>query len=276
MSFYGLIGGRLKLTRLKYAEDDGLATITLHRPQKLNAFDMDMFQELDRVMRYVKKQKTIRVVIVAAEGSDFSTGLDIKGVMTRPNNVLKLLWKWWPSQANLAQRMNCGWRQLPVPVIFAIQGRCWGAGLQMALGGDFRIVSPEASLAIMESRWGLIPDMGGSLALRELVSYDRALGWSIRSRRISADEAYSAGLVTSIANDPLASAEELARDLMTKSPDAIAAIKNLYQYAWHHNDSSLLRREWLLQLRMLLSKNRKIAVRRALGEEQLPFLPRNS
>ena len=73
-----------------------------------------------------------------------------------------------------------------MPVIMVIHGRCWGGGLQIALGADFRFASPDASFSIMEGKWGLIPDMGGNLALRELVTKDIALKLTMTAEVISA------------------------------------------------------------------------------------------
>jgi enoyl-CoA hydratase/carnithine racemase len=75
---------------------------------------------------------------------------------------------------NLAQDVSYLWRELPVPVIAALHGMCFGGGLQIALGADMRYSTPDCKLSIMEGKWGLIPDMGISITLRELVSIDVA------------------------------------------------------------------------------------------------------
>ncbi len=264
----------MKLSRVKLEVSAGIASVTLARQDKLNAFDLQMFVDISRVIDNISKNKLIRVVVIQGAGSDFSTGLDIKSVMLDKGAGLKLLWKWWPGQANLAQKMSVGWRRLSVPVVVAIQGRCWGAGLQLALGGDFRFISPDANLSIMESRWGLIPDMGGSLALRELVRLDKALEWTMTSKEIKADEAVKCGLATKTTNTPREEALSFAKELLEKSPDVLAATKKLFRYGWHHNDNNLLAREWFYQWRMLLGKNRGVAVARAKGKTEKDFLPR--
>lgn len=248
---------------IKFKIDQDLAFVELARPEKMNAYNLEMFLELRCIQRELRKNKTIRAAIVSAQGDHFSSGLDVKSVMTNPKAALSLLWKWLPWQANLAQSMSYGWRRLPIPVIFVVQGRCWGAGLQTVLGGDFRFCHNNVSLAIMESKWGLIPDMGGAIALRELVGFDKAMDWTMTSREISATEALSSGLVSHVSDQPMNAAMNFVKSLLDKSPDAIAATKRLYQYSYGRSSKMILAKEWLLQWRMLLGKNRKIAVNNA-------------
>ena len=151
-----------------------IAHVKLNRADKLNALDMAMFIAIRSTIKQLRKNRTIRAVIVSGNGDDFCSGLDVKSIMKSPMSMVKLLFKALPWRANLAQVVSTGWQDIPAPVICAIHGRCWGGGLQIALGGDFRISTPDASISIMESRWGLIPDMGGTLALKELLSLDKA------------------------------------------------------------------------------------------------------
>ena len=251
--------------------ENHIATVTLNRVQKLNGLDMAMFYAIKKCIKQISKTAEVRVVILKANGNDFSTGLDMKSVMNKSSNVFKLLWKWWPYSANLAQYVSVGWRRLKVPVICCVQGRCWGGGLQIALGADFIIANPNADFSIMESKWGLIPDMAGSLGLREKMPLDQAMKLAMTSQNFGSEEAKSWGMLTQIASDQDAAGKALAEDLMQKSPDAIAAIKKLYHRAWHKNDAWLLSRETLLQWKMIFSKNRKIAVYNALNPSPKAF-----
>lgn len=248
-----------------------IATVTLNRAEKLNALDMEMFYAIRKCIKKIKKNSSIRVVILKADGKDFSSGLDVKSVMKKPSNVVKLLWKWWPYHANLAQIVSVGWRQLKVPVIACVQGRCWGGGFQIALGADFLIAHENAEFSIMESRWGLIPDMGGSIALREKAPLDHAMKFAMTAEVFSANKAQEIGVVTDICSDIDNEAQQLALQLLQKSPNALAAIKKLYHNAWHHNDGKLLVQESILQWKMIFSKNRKIAVSKALGQSELDY-----
>jgi len=241
-----------------------VAFVTLNRAEKRNALDMAMFRAIDKVSRELRKNREIRAVIVQANGPDFCSGLDIKSVLKEKSSTLTLLAKWLPGQANLAQRVSCNWRKIPVPVIMVIHGRCWGGGLQIALGADFRFATPDASFSIMEGKWGLIPDMGGNLALREIVSKDIALQLTMTAEVITARTALEYGLITGVNDEPLQVALQLAGKITGRSPDAVAAVKKLYHQNWFKPDWLMLARESYYQVKILLGKNQKIAVRKQM------------
>lgn len=250
---------------------DGIARVQLNREAKHNALDMDMFRSIDAARRRLAGNREIRAVILSGRGVDFCSGLDVKSVMQSRGAALSLMWKWLPWRPNLAQRVSTGWRDLPVPVIAAIHGRCWGGGLQIALGADFRIVHPAVSLSVMEGKWGLIPDMGGTLAMREIMPRDQAMKLAMTAEIIGAREALDAGLVTAINEDPESAALELASELAERSPDAVAAVKRLYRKSWRGR-GWVLARESAYQMRILAGGNRRIATRRQAGDDR-PFRP---
>jgi len=173
-------------TRVTITIEDQIAHVRLNRADKLNALDLEMFRAIAAAQKQVAKNRSLRAVVLGAEGSDFCSGLDVKSLMANRQGSVTLLAKWLPWQANLAQKVSTGWRRLQLPVIAAINGRCWGGGLQIALGADFRIVHPDASLSIMEGKWGLIPDMGGTLALRDLMQRDQAMRLAMTAEEFSA------------------------------------------------------------------------------------------
>jgi enoyl-CoA hydratase/carnithine racemase len=255
--------------------DNAVARVVLNRPDKLNALNFAMFQQLDKVRRQLLANRSLRAVIISGEGNDFCSGLDVKSVMSNRMDAIRLLWKWRPGAMNLAQRVAVGWRQLPVPVIAAIQGRCWGGGMQIALGCDFRIADPDATLAIMEAKWGLIPDMGGTLALNALLPVDLSMKLAMTAEPVAANDAVAMGLITEMNNEPLSRAMELAEQLMQRSPDTQAAIKRLYYGAASSaSDSRILRRETGYQIKILLGKNQSIAAQRELGKIKRGYFPR--
>ena len=248
--------------------ENSTAFVTLNRAKKRNALDMAMFKAIDKISRQLKQNREIRAVIVQGNGEDFCSGLDIKSVMSSKSSSLSLLGKWLPGQANLAQRVSCNWRKIPVPVIMVIQGRCWGGGLQIALGADFRFTTPEASLSIMEGKWGLIPDMGANLALRELVAKDVALKLAMTAEVVSAQNALEMGLITAVSDDPLKQAMQLVEQITERSPDAVGAVKRLYQKTWFRAEWLMLARESFYQLKILLGKNQNRAVKRQLNPDK--------
>ena len=250
------------------AIENDIAYVTLNRPEKRNALDMAMFKSIDKVSRQLRRNRSIRAVIVQGAGEDFCSGLDVKSIMTRKSAVMSLLAKWFPGNPNLAQRVSYNWRKIPVPVIMVIQGRCWGGGLQIALGADFRLTTAETSLSVMEGKWGLIPDMAGNLALREIVSKDHAMRLAMTAEVISASEALNLGLITEISETPLQLAEKMAEQLKERSPDAVAAVKKLYQQNWYRSEWLMLAKESFYQLRILMGKNQNRAVKKQLSPEK--------
>ena len=256
---------------INFQLQDGIAHVTLNRPDKHNALNMAMFEAIDKVIKSIKKNKNVRVVIVSGEGESFCSGLDVKSVLSNPASALKLLWKWLPGNANLAQRVSIGWRRLNVPVIMALHGKCWGGGMQIALGGDFRIAAENCSLSVMEARWGLIPDMGGTPALLECVAGDHAMKLAMTADVVDADQALGLGLITEVADDPLVAANTLAKKLANRSPDTNQRIKQVYHKIWSVNERRILAKETLNQIRVISGKNQRIAVKREMGHSDLEF-----
>ncbi|MDG3085888.1 crotonase/enoyl-CoA hydratase family protein [Vibrio hannami] len=256
-------------------DDNNIATICLNRADKLNAIDMPMFQAVNKTITELKKNKNIQAVIVKGNGTDFCSGLDVKSLLNDRTGAMKLLFKWWPTLPNDAQRFSVGWRDIPCPVIFAIHGRCWGGGLQLASGGDFRIASPDASFSIMEARWGLIPDMGGALAFRELMRQDHTLEMAMTAKEIDTKKAKEYGLVSKISDEPYEEAYKLALELVNRSPDVLAATKKLYHKTWWSSPGMALWLETWYQIKVLIGKNRVIAAKREREtENKRPYLPR--
>lgn len=237
--------------RISLEVEKGIARVRLNRPEKRNALDLAMFEALARVQRQLAGTRDLRAVVLCGAGVDFCSGLDVKAAMHDRRGMLRLLWKWLPWQANLAQRAGIGWRRLAVPVIAAIHGRCWGGGLQIALGADFRVAAPDASLSVMESKWGLIPDMGGTLALRELLGRDQAMKLAMTAEVIDGERALQLGLVTELDREPLAFALRFAGDLGSRPAAAVNGVKRLYRKSWGGSQGAALARETLYQAQIL-------------------------
>ncbi len=253
-----------------------IAYVSLNRPDKMNALDTSMFQAINNTIKQLRKDRSIRAVIVTGEGENFCSGLDVKSMMKTSTGPLKLLFKLNPWRSNLAQKVSTQWQRIPVPVITVIQGRCWGGGLHIALGADIRIAHPDVSLSIMEGRWGLIPDMGGLLALRQHSRIDLAKQITWTSELFDAEKAQQVGLVTHVTEEPMALAESLVKELIQQSPDAIAGVKKLYNKSWRGSKGTALMRETWYQLRTIFGKNSKIKAYNQTHDpdKQKPFEPR--
>lgn len=264
--------------RILYEVQDHIAYLWLNRPEKLNGLDMPMFQQVVATAKKIRKDKNIRAVILAAKGDSFCAGLDFKAVSKNPSMIAKVFLKWPWTKQNLAQEIAHCFRDLPVPVICAIHGNCFGGGLQMALACDYRIATPEAMLSIMEIKWGLIPDMSGTVTLSRLTRSDIAMELTMTGRMFPATEALEYGLVSKLAANPVAEAEQLAQVIASKSPDAIAATKQLFKQTWKADTWRALRIERWIQARLLGRRNQKIAMQNGLsGKDSTPkpFHPRS-
>jgi enoyl-CoA hydratase/carnithine racemase len=153
------------------------------------------------------------------------------------------------------------WREVPVPVIAAVHGVAFGGGLQVALGADIRIVAPDTKLSVMEIKWGLVPDMGGMVLMRELARSDVVRELTFTGRIFSGEEALQLGFATRLAAEPLAEALQMARDIAGKSPDAIRAGKRLLNAALSQSAADLLVAESVEQRALIGSANQTEAVK---------------
>lgn len=262
------------LDRVRVRREGDLAFVKMTRGDKHNGLDLPMIQALIEAAGWADKQRDVRAVILHGEGSSFCAGLDFKAVMKDPARMVLGVAQLWSPLPNDFQRVSLVWRELGVPVIAAIHGNCFGGGLQIALGADFRIATPDAQFSIMESKWGLIPDMGGTVTLRELVRIDVAKELAMTGRVLSGEEAKDVGLVTKLSDTPLESAVELALSIATRSPDAVCAVKGLFQRVWSENEGRALslEREW--QRKLIGKSNQRTAMKRNLEKKELPFAPR--
>ena len=248
--------------------------VVLARPEKHNAIGIDTLSELIRVGRELRKDRQIRAVILRAEGASFSSGLDIPGFMKKPSkmlsNFLRPLWR----NTNNFQEVAWVWRRLPVPVIAVLHGRCYGAGVQIAMGADFRFATPDCEMSIMEAKWGLIPDMSGTVSFREVMPLDVAKKLSMTAEVFNAEQGKAWGLVTETHADPLAAARALVEQIATRSPDSVASTKFLFQRAWPASVNKAFCLERWYQLRLLLGRNQKQAVKAAQKKQAATFLER--
>lgn len=232
-----------------------IAEVRLNRPDKKNAVTLELLDELVRVGEGLAEQSSLRAVVLAGAGQDFCAGMDTSVFMAMASELeqVKKEMTELPEgvTANRFQRPAKVWQDLPVPVIAAIEGVCLGAGIQIALACDFRIAAPDARLSILESKWGLIPDMGISLSLPRLMPVDRAKWMIMTGPMLSGEEALAEGLVTRVEAEPVKAAHALADELATKSPDAIRAGKALADGMWGRDPAALLALEARLQAEII-------------------------
>ena len=263
--------------RIELEIDQHIAIVRFNRPEKMNALDMPTFAALHEVQEQIAGNSDIRAVVLTAAGEHFCAGLDVQGVMADPSAVEKLLsknetqddeTKAWPG--NYVQQVVVGWQQLEVPVIAALNGYVFGGGFQIALGADFRITHPQSQLSVMEIRWGIIPDMGISVVGASVAAKDQLKLLAMTGKRISGEEAQQMGLSTQLATHPESVAIELARTIATNNPDAVKAVKNLFNTE-HASAADSLAQEEALQRTLLFSPNQIEAVQANLQKRAAEF-----
>ncbi|MGB3621953.1 crotonase/enoyl-CoA hydratase family protein [Ketobacter sp. MCCC 1A13808] len=254
--------------------ENDIAYVTLNRPEKHNGMDLEMLRAMIKAQKKARKLKGIRAVIVQGAGASFCSGLDFKSVLAKPASAFTSYMKLWSLYRNDFQTWSIGWREVGVPVIAVMHGNCFGAGLQLALGADIRISHPQAKISMMEAKWGLVPDMGGCLTMRELLPLDVAKELTMTGRILDAEQAREIGLITHLSDDPHQKALQLIDEIKTRSPDSVAAAKYLLQDAWRVLDSAALKAERIWQRRIIGRKNQRTSVKRNQEKGAAPFSER--
>lgn len=253
---------------VRLRRDGAVAIVELSRPDRHNAVTDQTLYGIEKAQRHIARDKTIRAVVLTGEGASFCSGLDMPSMLKKPLTAARLYLQLYLPWANLFQRWSMGWRKLDVPVIAAINGHCYGAGIQLALGADIRIAHPQAQLSVMEIRWGLIPDMGGAALLRELVRIDVAKQLMMSGDVLSADEALTVGLLTRIEADPMVAALATAHAWARQPRKALAQAKQLAQAAYNGGEYGVLRQERLLQRQLLGRAEQRSVVKNRMGSRK--------
>ena len=262
--------------RVVYTIEDGVAYVKMNRPDKMNALDPAMFEGLIAAGKELGANKSLRAVVLSGEGRAFCAGLDFMSFQALADSSpdsprIDLSTREPGSPGNFAQMAVYTWQMLPVPVIAAIHGVAFGGGLQVALGADIRFVTPDARLSVMEIKWGLVPDMSGTQLLRHLVRLDRVKELTFTGRIVSGTEAVEIGLATHVSENPLDEATKMAKEIASKSPDAIRAGKKLLNASRLSSVEEGLRLEADLQRAIIGQPNQVEAIKANLEKRPPNF-----
>lgn len=235
---------------------DGVAHVRLARPDKLNALTLEMLDGLVAAARSLRGRRDVRAVVLSGEGEAFCAGLDLRAALREPRGIAtRFVPRPWAG-TNVFQEACWAWRRLPVPVVAVVHGHCLGAGLQLALGADLRVSTPDAQWSVREARWGLVPDMSGTRSLVELVGLDVAKDLTLTARAVDGGEAQRLGLVTRVAEDPHVAAAELVAQMVAHDAQALARGKRLLDRAVGASARATFGRERRAQLRLLARMDR--------------------
>jgi enoyl-CoA hydratase/carnithine racemase len=257
--------------RVRVEVSDHVALVTLARPEKHNALDLTMFDGITAAAERVRSEPGVRAVVLHGDGPSFCSGLDLASVMSEGLDGLIERVRGDGGNPNWAQRPAYEWIRLPVPVIAAVHGNCLGGGLQIALAADVRFATPDARLSVMETKWGLIPDMSITRTLPRLVGIDVAKELTYTARVLSGEEAHALGLVTHLSEDPLGDARALAGEIAGRSPDAVRAAKRLFDESWTGDPDETLALEAELQVGLIGSPNQLEAARAGMMKQPADF-----
>lgn len=238
---------------------DGVADVRLNRPDKMNALDPAMFSGIADAIAALEAMPGLRAVVLSGNGRAFCAGLDM-GSMAGGGSGNRLDAR-SHGPANLPQHVAWGWRTLPVPVIAAAHGVALGGGFQILSGADIRIVHPATRMAVMELKWGLVPDMAGMALWRTTVRDDVLRELTYTAREFTGEEALRHGFVTHLSEDSLAQATELARAIAGRNPHAIRGAKRLINAMADGDAASVLQAESDEQLKVIRQPNQVEAVK---------------
>jgi enoyl-CoA hydratase/carnithine racemase len=220
------------MARVRTEIKDHIAHVALTRAEKMNGIDIEMAEALVAAGQALVADESIRAVVMSGEGRAFCAGLDVQSfaVLAAGDPEARVMPREY-GNTNLFQELVMVWRRVPVPVIAALHGVVYGAGFQLALGADIRICHPETQLAVMEMKWGLVPDMGGMVLMPQLTRSDVIRRMTYTAEPVAAQQALDWGLVSELSDTPLEAAQALAGVIAGKSPSAIRTAKRLIELA---------------------------------------------
>ena len=205
---------------LIYEKEDGVARISLARPDVLNAYNIQMRDDFSEALAAVADDPDARALLITGEGRGFCAGADLTEFGSAPSQVIARQVRWqrdvWGQMINLDK-----------PIVVAVHGYCIGSGLEIALLGDLRLAAEDTVFAMPEVRLGMIPAAGGTQTLPRNATSSRAMDLLLTGRRFTAQEALAMGLVTRLSPPDrlLDAASQAAAALAEGSPDTVAALK---------------------------------------------------
>ena len=233
--------------------DEGIALITINRPERLNAMDAEHYQALSQAWCTVRDDAAIRVAIVTGAGERaFTTGADIKSFLTAPPSLSDM---WLTQRDQLLNRGLEVWK----PVVAAVNGYCLGGGMTLMLATDIRIAASHATFSLAEVKRGVIPGNGGTQRVLDQLPYAVAMEMLLTGDGIDATVAERWGLVNKVVAqaDLLETAYTYARKIAANAPLAVQAAKELAIRSRDMDLTSGLRLEAVLNRMLMQTEDAK-------------------
>ena len=247
------------------AGGDAVGLVTLNRPDKLNAMNDDVFTGLLEVAATAAEAAAdgrCRAVLIIGSGRAFSAGLDVSLFAAQAGGAV-------PDDAFISrlQQAFTAFEDLPVPTVAAVRGPVLGAGCQLAIACNLRVAAPDATIGLLEARWGLVPDLGGTWRLPRLIGLSRATDMAMTARTVDADTALAWGLVDAV-QEPDTDFEQWARDytarLAAGPTVATGAVADLMRDSFRLDREAVLAAERRAQQRCLASDDFREAAAAAM------------
>jgi len=231
---------------LLWRRDGPILTLTLNRPDRLNAFNAEMFRDLAQAVQIISGQTDIGVVVLTGAGRAFCSGADLNNVSQYHSDAEG---DSLAQGIRQAQKVFDAVEGIPQPVIAAMNGHAVGAGLQVALACDFRIAAHGTKLGLSDVKIGIVPALGATIRLPRLIGIAKTKELILTGDLIDADEAHRIGMVNQVVEKELLdqTVRELTEKLASRAPLAIAAAKRLL------NESAPLEQVALAQSRLIKS-----------------------
>jgi enoyl-CoA hydratase/carnithine racemase len=259
----------LPMTLVKLNKKNNVTTLTLNDPDQLNAMSVPMGKEFKKIIAKLKKDKSTRVVVITGEGRAFSSGGDLQ--------MLEKMTHQSPAKNKKDLKgfysFFLGIRDLPQPVIAAVNGHAIGAGFCVALACDLRYVSEDAKLGANFARIGLSPGMAGTYSLTRLLGPTLASELMLTGKTFSAKDAKEYGLVNGVlpAKKLLKQVYEVAEQIAQNGPLAVTTIKKGIQLALHKSFDQMLDIDSAGQARCFQTKDIKRGIKAIRAKEKPQF-----
>lgn len=242
---------------LLYDVADQIATITLNRPDRLNAISGGMLASFSEALREADHDRNVRVIIITGAGRGFCAGLDLKeqGDSANSNSINGA--GGLPAKFDLVNSPPVVLHQTDKPVICALNGAAAGYGLDLALGCDIRIAAEGSKLAAVFTKRGVLPESGGTWLLPRLVGWAKAAEIAFRGQVLTAEEALAVGLVNSVvpAESLMDAARAMAAEIAANAPLAVQATKRMMRLSMDETFEANVHHVYLQLIPLFRSKD---------------------
>ena len=243
------------MSDLLYAVDGAIATITLNRPERLNAISVPMLDALSQALVAADQDRAVRVIVLTGAGKGFCSGLDLKDLAAgrsigSDNDAM-------PVRFDLRNAPPIVLHQVDKPTICALNGAAAGYGMDLALGCDIRIASDKAKFAPGFAKRGVLPESGGTWLLPRLVGWAKACEIAFTGRTLLAAECLELGLVNRVVPDDLFGKEvrALADEIAGNAPLAVQAIKRMMRLGLEDSFESNVHQVYLQLLSLFRTRD---------------------